>query len=369
MRRISVSLLAGLLFCLVGCIPGVGWLPDSSGFVYTTPGGELRAYDLATKKHRLVVVDNAAKTTAWPAVSPDGKQVALADLTSDAREEKAYLQIAVCDLAGRAEFRSDRFLLMKVEGKTFDFSTQIAWSTDGKHLLVHAQGHANQEKGFDCAVIFPLADKKPRILPNHIPAYFGGTPIRPDSAGFLLVDRGKDNGNESYVWADWQGKTQPFKDAGQQDEDDFNPWTALADSRWHGAKASALRGDQRLVLDTDKRVQSFEKAKPADTMIGKESIRMRTKLASGIELLLLQLDDNDKRGPALRLVARKAGNDRLDQVVPPIRDRMMLLSPAPDGRHAILRVSYGYRGAKGDSVHVIDNAGQRVDVVIVHEKR
>ncbi len=78
--RSSMAFAAVCLICLLpGCVPGVGWLPDSSGFVYTTPQGELVAYDLATKQGRPLLKDPAAATTCWPAVSKGGK-VALARL-------------------------------------------------------------------------------------------------------------------------------------------------------------------------------------------------------------------------------------------------------------------------------------------------
>src|SRR6185369_4601893 len=70
---------------LPGCVPTT-WLPDSSGFLYVKPvaakkagdppSGQLLHYDLKTKNTRVVVNDIGAGTM-WPAVSGDGKRVAI----------------------------------------------------------------------------------------------------------------------------------------------------------------------------------------------------------------------------------------------------------------------------------------------------
>src|SRR4051794_36991668 len=93
-----------------GCVPDVAWLPDSSGIVYTTtdwPGsgpdapkrrnGRLVHYDLARKGPR--VVAETGTDTIRPALSPDGKQVAVAHLTWE-RGNAPTLRVIVFDLAG-----------------------------------------------------------------------------------------------------------------------------------------------------------------------------------------------------------------------------------------------------------------------------
>src|SRR5262245_22533350 len=62
-----------------GCVNGVGWLPDSSGFVYATDRQQLVLFDLKTKSSE-VLVANTGTNTYWPAVSPDGKRIAVAGL-------------------------------------------------------------------------------------------------------------------------------------------------------------------------------------------------------------------------------------------------------------------------------------------------
>jgi hypothetical protein len=358
---------AALLCVLPGCVLGVAWLPDSSGFFFTTPKGDLVAYDYATKKQRVILRDKSAATTAWPAISPDGKKIALAQLGASDDKNDAVLEVVVCDLEGTVNFRSGPMKLATLKGKDFDYSTQVAWSPDAKKLVVHGQGHPNSGKGFDNAALFDFATKKLQIWEQHVPAYFGGSPIRPDGAGFLLMSSESNETPAEYAWVDWSGKKQKIviKDE-RQEEDEPQPWTALANSRWDGNKAIVTVAERRYVIDTQKLQETSAKAPAAEAKIGKEDIHMRAKLASGVELFLLGHDDGDKSGPAMRVVARKQGDAALAQVAGPIRDRMILLQPSPGAKRAVVRVGYGYRGSKGDTIHVFNELGQLHDTLDVY---
>ena len=74
-------LAAGLVLALLagtGCVPGVAWAPDSSGFYFTARDNTRLVYfDMKTARQR-TVVENIGGKTFWPAVSPDGKRVAVA---------------------------------------------------------------------------------------------------------------------------------------------------------------------------------------------------------------------------------------------------------------------------------------------------
>src|SRR5262245_19654735 len=84
--------LMGILGCIAmsGCIPNVAWLPDSSGFVFTETGPaeagkdpklRLVKYDIA-QKQRDIIVDNLKNSlTTWPALSPNGAEIAVASVT------------------------------------------------------------------------------------------------------------------------------------------------------------------------------------------------------------------------------------------------------------------------------------------------
>ena len=148
----------------------------------------------------------------------------------------------------------------------------------------------------------------------------------------------------------------------------ISPWTALYDSRWNGAKAILTTPKHRYVVDTQELQLTVEKTLEADSRIDKESIHKRVQLASGVELLLLIQDEKHPSGPAMRLVAREEEVPKLTEVVAPIRDQMILLSLSPDHSYAILRVSYGHRGSKGDMIYVIDNSGHLYDTITVKER-
>src|SRR5438309_7983124 len=96
---------------LSGCVPTV-WLPDSSGFVYVKPAkqfdetAQLVHYDLKTKTSR-VIAEGVSATTHWPAVSPDGKRVAVARL--DRKNNPNTIQLTVYDMAGKQVRQSKEF--------------------------------------------------------------------------------------------------------------------------------------------------------------------------------------------------------------------------------------------------------------------
>jgi Tol biopolymer transport system component len=101
---------AFMLLTISGCIP-VAWLPDSSGFIYTdgTDLEQLVHYDVA-KGERRVLVEKMSASTFWPAVSPDGKKVAVARLVRDADQSKTQtMQVFMYDLQGKEIQRSTEF--------------------------------------------------------------------------------------------------------------------------------------------------------------------------------------------------------------------------------------------------------------------
>src|SRR5262245_35959121 len=111
LRQASVRLLtaSGLfcLFALAGCVPVI-WLPDSSGFVYCEGGNAQRIvfYDVK-KSERRVVVEKTPASTPWPAVSPEGKKIAVARLIRDKDQRRTQsMQVYIYDLQGNEIHRS-----------------------------------------------------------------------------------------------------------------------------------------------------------------------------------------------------------------------------------------------------------------------
>lgn len=371
MRLRTIAYLAVLVCILSGCVHGVAWLADSSGFVFTTAKGHLIAYDIATKKQRILLTDWAAATTSWPGMSPDGKRIALGQLKPVA--DQMALQIEVCDLQGKIEFRSKELKLAGFTEADDEFSpynaqhTQVVWSPDAKQILVYA---SNIESNSESTILYDIASKKFTVWNDEVPAYFGGSPVRPDGKGFLLVDRKI----AKYSWVDWTGSRKPVRAVGFDPVDPnrgpgaipFSPFSALSDSRWDGARAIMVFTDTRYVVDTQALQLTVEKVPAADSSVGDEWIQSRVRLESGVELLSLSPKANEAP-KTVRVVSRKIGASALTEVVAPILDCIVLVSYAPDRKHAIVRVTRGPRASKRDSVFVINNAGAVYDRIAIKE--
>src|SRR6202165_2287262 len=107
MRASSLRLLPALLaLAAAGCLPNAAWLPDSTGFVYT--GGKnkdaLYLYDLEKKEPRVLVEKGAGP--AWPAVSADGKRIAVVLRKDDGTT--VALEAIVFDRDGKEQHHSTK---------------------------------------------------------------------------------------------------------------------------------------------------------------------------------------------------------------------------------------------------------------------
>ena len=137
-RKISLFVLA-LLLAACGCVP-VAWLPDSSGFVCSLENQgnatfRLMHYDLAKKKMR-VVVEKVPAATFWPAISPDGKQIAVAQLAGDGKH--LQMRVIIYDLEGKETHRSSQFPWVKTRDGVNDLAaTGVFWSAKTGKILVH----------------------------------------------------------------------------------------------------------------------------------------------------------------------------------------------------------------------------------------
>jgi hypothetical protein len=105
LRPLALATLSLAAMSMTGCVPTT-WLADSSGFIYVKPitvAGEssrqLLHYDLQKKTSR-VIVEDVGKATMWPALSPDGKRIAVARLNGGPKEAKA-IQIVLYDFQGK----------------------------------------------------------------------------------------------------------------------------------------------------------------------------------------------------------------------------------------------------------------------------
>ncbi len=225
-----------------GCIPpGIAWFPDSTGFVYT--GGkdkkQLMVFEVGQKKGRALPVK--AGSPAWPAVSPDGKRIALAWTThipSFWADNTDRLTVLIVDRAGKVVHRA-----ADIEDVDYSEILQVWWSPRGDRLLISAETWAR---------IYDVQTKKLTRLPG--PAVtFGTTPVRPDGKVLLLLHLEK----LQYHLVDWDGKEQVIKPIlttllknSRDERFQMVRFPLSPDSGWDGKVASATGLGSRFRVDT-----------------------------------------------------------------------------------------------------------------------
>lgn len=323
------TLLLAALLASCGCYPGIVWLPDSSGFVHTFGSGERLSYnrlvhfDLASGKAHVVVTDTGS-VTLWPAVSPDSKQLAVAQLLS-AREKPMTLQIVVYDLKGQERQRSRPFPWRREPG-TDDKreATGVFWSPRGDQLLVHDYG-PHPRTG-----IYDLTADRLVVLEDAQPAPFGGTPFRPDGAGFLLT-RPHGGGRLDVVWSDCNCKEQAVvmkPDTVNSDQKRTMlaiPWAFT--SSWEGAEAVVACSDVRVRIDTGKGVGWLVKL-PDEGAADRKGVRQQYVFPrTGVRLRVLEFNEGNDTFCDLQTI------DQGKVIALVERVRQCFLYPAPNGKH------------------------------------
>lgn len=214
-------LLVGLASVLLtGCgIPtAILWTPDSSSIIYRDHAGRLIRYDLKRKARKIIVADTKTDTP-WPAISKDGKKLAVANFTTSrvkgSREAKHKLQLIFYDsLSGEKlsetkvhEYTTNLDEPAKSTTEDRQEDTALNWSGPPDKLLV----------GSDVVWIYDLEkDNFTPIQAYPFPVY--NRPVRPDGKGFLAFLPMKDGDGGSFVFYDWNGwetsigKWKPKKD-------------------------------------------------------------------------------------------------------------------------------------------------------------
>jgi dipeptidyl aminopeptidase/acylaminoacyl peptidase len=336
-------LLAALLPALAaGCLPNATWLPDSSGFVYTggKTGDALYLYDLDKKASRVLVEKGAGP--AWPAVSPDGKRIAVVRQSDDGPDH--ILKVIVFDRNGKEVHHSPKLkwtppakpgpgdgsdkLRGWAEPNPVVLLHPTCWAGDQDKLLIRTDGGS---------ALYDLKTDSLNVL-DGVPCFFGNTLIRPDGKGFLAGTK------DGLAFVDWDGKEQEIvptlKDAFPQ----LGLLLAspyMHSSRWDGSTAVVSWDDLRLKIDTDKLAFAWEHFTPALSE-DKKVIQDQVQLAGGTVIRAVELTKRyTKDQPPLpshgkyRVEVLKKGTKEpkvlMDDAV------YFMISPSPDGKKAVVK--------------------------------
>jgi hypothetical protein len=365
-----------------GCVPGVGWLPDSSGIIYT--GGKkydrLIHYDLAGGKEKVLVADTGAPTM-WPAVSPDGTKVAVAKVSLEGKN-RATVQVVLYDRNGKELKRSKVFPWVETPkgpgelapGKEDKpLAPQLFWAPRGERVVVHLTGYSG---------IYDVKDDRFINLKDGLVLTFGGTPFRPDGTGFLVMrnvnnwlgDRKKAvDHTPRFALVDFDGKEQAIKpppllldDAALEKETDLNKLIALLNpvlyqSGWEADVAHVSWNVDRLRYYTKKGEAVIDRIKPQTTADGLV-VQYQHRFASGARARMVSLHAPKKQGgesTKVRVELLKPGQDE-GEVILPRADACVPLA-SPNGKLLALRCLMKTNNPKQqqESILIVNDKGER----------
>jgi dipeptidyl aminopeptidase/acylaminoacyl peptidase len=363
---LAVSLSAPLLS---GCVAGVGWLPDSSGFVYSagSEGDELRLFDVKTRKSR-VLTDHGGGP-CWPQVSPDGKRIAVVRPWGDMRNK---LDVALYDFDGKRVFH-DADLDWDDHAITAKDSTvpEAYWSPRGNRLLLSWNGKAGLYE--------PATKKLIRIEADVMT--FGTSPVRPDGQRFLLTRADWRGASSEFLLCDWEGNTEEIKGPMElpralsfPQHIVYTPWFYA--SFWDGPTATATWKDHRLRIDTVKRTAVFDRC-DVTTIPDGSPVLQELALNGGA---VVRLVEADPRSPDLGGKRAKLGTCRVEFLIPKAKEPVVLLEkveiavlfPSPDRRTVAIRWAMPFQATlkarEGTSgIVVVSGTGEVLGRINTHE--
>jgi hypothetical protein len=348
-RRFAPVILAAMsLILLQGCIPrAVVWTADSNGIVFTEKdGSRLVRYDLTRKARKVVVADTKTKTP-WPAISADGKRIAVAlheSLTEkDSRINTDRIQIIIYDLQGqelkRSSVRTETSTLEKpaTESKCTLVETGLNWSGPAQKILLN-------DAIYDCEL-----DRWTKLNVEVMP--FNNTPISPDGKGFIAATK------EKLVFVDWDGWIAEFTGGPSDTLKDFLAF------EWKDQVATFICKNDVHAFDVSA-MRHTVKPGPFTAIEGDGKLTEVHRFPKGnVQLCVISRELQD---------ASKTTVTRLEAQVPSTKKRRVLLNegeyslsgfffPSPDGS----KVGFIARSKAGkESIIVVNDSGSIVATVV-----
>lgn len=346
---LSKRMLAAICFIAVaGCWDhGITWLPDSSGFVYADfhARTQLRNFDLATRKVRVLVEDTKAPTY-WPAVSPDGKQIAVARVLYAYDEKARSMQISRYDLNGKELSRSPA-LSWHInhsigtrfgDGTKWVGTTSLFWSPQGDKIVV-----TDSVEGIPAGTaIYDIAKESLVPLKGHV-LVIGTSPIRPDGKLFFLWNY------DRIAQVSMDGKEERLPPGRLLDVEQRHVLRGGYgdNARWEGAVAVVTGATAELRIDTEKRSVVLKDGSPRKDSEGR-LISAECVFPKGGAIVRALLDQGWDAG----LEVRKPGDKQPHEVS---KRGHYLFVPSPDRNWLALRGM-----SQGSKILVIDRHGEVV---------
>jgi hypothetical protein len=369
---------------LSGCVP-VTWLPDSSGFVYVSlpqgkkpgePGaGQLIHFDINKNAGR-VVVDNLDADTMWPAVSPDGKRIAVARFKGQPQQAKT-VQISIYDFNGKQLQQSkDVAWSAKMDPKSggLEHPAMLFWSPKNDMLVV---------SDFNTTGFFHEKTQMLKVIDQAIPVIHNGTPIRPDGTGcLLLLENKQDEKHPLLAFVEWDGKQHLLDTAALRSlekKDDKGKETIglvgmlmllpiVFPSGWDGNTAwiGTKRNQMTYQLDTINKttvVSDALKKQVQDDKKGNQEL-IQHDFAGDVSVRLVQfVEDMPGKGKKTfyRVVAFNYQTKKETVLFPKISDESVSGQMSPNGQY--LSLSFEAADLPTEMIAVINQKGELVSKI------